>query len=103
MRRKGVWHGPSLEHIIPPILDPTLNDARTEIADRATSCPRGLEPFLKVGLTLVLIGRINQTSLERTVELLERRQLLECVQISMIATLERCERLPVVEQRLCTL
>jgi hypothetical protein len=53
-----------------------------------------------VGLTLVLIGRINQTRLERAVESLERRQLLECVQIPMIATLERRERLPVIKQRL---
>jgi len=56
-----------------------------------------------VGLTLILIGRINQTCLERPIELLERRQLLECVQISMIATLERCERLPVIKKRLRTL
>jgi len=56
-----------------------------------------------VGLSLVLIGRINQTCLERAIELLERRQLLECVQIAMIATLECCERLPVIEKRLRTL
>lgn len=102
-RERGVCHEPSLEHIVPPVLGPTLNDPRTEIADRAASYPRGLESFLKVSLTLILIGRINQTCLERAIELLERRQLLECVQISMIATLECCERLPVVEKRLRTL
>lgn len=92
-----------LEHIIPVILNPTINDPWAEIANRAASCPRGLKPFLEVGLTLVLIGWINQASLERAVELLKRCQLLECVQISMIATLECRERLPIIEQRLSTL
>jgi hypothetical protein len=56
-----------------------------------------------VGLTLVLIGWINQTCLERAVELLERHQLLERVQVPMVATLECGERLPAIEQRLRTL
>jgi len=102
-RGKEMWHGPSFEHLVPPILDPTVNDARTEIADRTASCPRGLESFLKVGLPFVLIGWINQPCLERAIEVLERRQLLERVQIPMVATLESRERLPVTKERLRTL
>lgn len=77
--RKELWHEPSLEHLVPSILDPTVNDARTEIADRTASCPRGLESFLKVGLPFVLIGWINQPCLERAIEVFERRQLFERV------------------------
>lgn len=58
-RGKGEGHEPALEHFIPPILDPTVNDTRTEVTDRAASYPRGLEPFLEMGLPLVLIGGIN--------------------------------------------
>ena len=58
-RGKGEGHEPALEHFIPPILDPTINDTRTEVTDRAASYPRGLEPFLEMGLPLVLIGGIN--------------------------------------------
>ena len=62
--------------------------------------PGGLEQFLKVGRTLVLIGRINQTHLERAVESLKRRQLFERVQTPMIATIECREHLPLIKQRL---
>lgn len=58
-RRKGEGHEPALEHFIPPVLDPTVNDTRTEVTDGAASYPRGLEPFLEMGLSLVLIGGIN--------------------------------------------
>jgi len=58
-RGKGERHEPALEHFIPSILDPAVNDARTEVTDRAASYPRGLEPFLEMGLPLVLIGGIN--------------------------------------------
>jgi hypothetical protein len=47
---------PALEQVVPPVLNPAVDDARTKVADRAASRPRGLKSFLKVGLPLVLIG-----------------------------------------------
>jgi len=87
----------TLEQIVPPILDPAVNNPWTEIPNGAASSPRGLKPFLEVALTFVLIGWINQPCLKRAAELLERHQLLEGIQVSMIATLESCECLPVIK------
>lgn len=50
-----------------------------------------------MGLPVVLIGWIHQPYLERAVELLKRRQLLEGIQIPVIATLEGRERLPIIK------
>ena len=94
---------PTLEQVVPPILNPAVNDARTKIADRAASCPRGLKSFLEVGLPFVLIGWVTHPSFELTIELLKGGQLLECVQIAVIATLESRKRLAVIKQRLRTL
>lgn len=93
----------TLEHIVPPILDPAIDDTRAEIANGTTSCPSGLESFLKVGLSLVLIGWVDNPRLELTVELLEGGQLLERVQVPVIATLEGRERLAIIKQSLRTL
>lgn len=56
-----------------------------------------------MGVSLVLIGWVNQPCLEPSIELFEGRQLLERVQVAMIATLEGGERLPVIKQCLRTL
>lgn len=93
----------TLEHLIPPILDPAIDDTRAEIANRTTSCPGGFESFLKVGLSLVLIGWVDNPRLKLAVELLEGGQLLERVQVPVIATLEGGERLAIIKQSLRTL
>ena len=90
-------HEPALEHLIPPILDPAVNDAGAEIADGVASCSGGLKAPLEMGVPLVLIGWVNQPYLELSIELLEGRQLLEGIQVAMIATLEGGERLPVIK------
>jgi hypothetical protein len=72
-KEKEERYEPALEQLVPPILDPTVNDAWTEITDRAASCSSGFEPFLKVGLSFVLIGWVNHPRLELAVELLESR------------------------------
>ena len=50
-----------------------------------------------MGLPLVLIGCVNHPGLELAIELLKGRDLLEGVQIPMIATLESGEGLPVIK------